>query len=1439
MNKDLQLSFDVGHSSIGWAVLETRIDKSPSIIATGVVNFPSGDCQALSRRTKRRLRRNTRSRKQRIERMEYLLAGLGVLSREKLALQHAQGKGNTKGSGGGFSFPWLHAARILAAHPDDRANHLLTWEQLWDVLRWYAHNRGYDGNLRWSGDYRCDGLIEENTFSANAFDSAIENEAADLGASAGDGESKEDEKDKLAMGKRIMTDYGFATPTFAETVAKFLLGPERVVKPPKQPGMAGQLGEAKEGFTKSEFHRLLFGQGVQMAEQPKLRNYFKGLMAAFPRRHFKEGTRLLSGGTEWEVRMILRAHRNAPPGKARWSEELERALCGGTPEKRNDWEAFKARYPKLYLSDAEIEEVRKLMATKTDSKAEKQRKMKARKELRVGKLVLPKRYQGGLLFGQLVPRFDNRIISTCPVSYARKYAAFIKLAEGQAPRIDENVWDKDLLAEECRQFRERTGRPVANPHAAAKDYATVLSKVPAKASLEFLDYRWAMILANIKVRDKATGKMRALTASERKQLDDRVRARGVLEYERGSKDGKTKEVNELAQIVDDELKFKIAETNLDGFFIAPDMREGLKLVPLADGAKAKKAFQLVWKHLPENLRRRFTIQLLRGTSDKPRPLSIFEIRKQLEQLGDYGEQLKAIECDLEKQPALLHEKFTVKRPKGRARYHSSVLRQACIEVMRGEDPRKLARQRAMEPEKFESAEDKGADGCLVVTSAMLGALDTLPLAEKTNNHLVRHRITVLTGDPNAQPHPMRGLLDDIAREFVEPCGAKIGRITIEVTRDIQEMSGKGNEEKKEIEDAKHEEHDKLVEKLSKMFEERAEPVDLTAGIIKKARIAEDLLGDRRTLNWRCPYTGEDLNPSGLFDSEQDPRRLEKDHIIPDSKRHSNAIEAQVLTFRKVNQMKGNMTALAFIKKYGGQLVPGMESINKEGVRILKENEYRRLVEELPTKGATKSDRQRRIKRKEFLLTEHWSGEDFTPGDLTKTAHIIKLAAEQIRAKYRPLPEEERPEVIYIPGGVTHAFRDREWKLFGILSSVNEDVKAEMDKGNARFCLRFSGDSPAARASVKKQFKEAGKDVVTFLNKYEGAFLSPHERTTREQELKELLYDSDYPELAEAFYWARTSLNPKKAIRSLTHLHHAVDAIALGLISDLCVPKGHPGIHDTIARGVVFSSHNTAERNAFEAVRNQLGIRKFYRWGLERCDRPENALPGKGGTLCLNPLETEVQNQIRAALKEARFRRVIQYQRKSITGALLEQNIWGIDPVQDDPEVIKLHQHSPRQKDGTRKIKVAEESPTKLAGLKPPNENGKLKAVKGALVISENYGMALYPKRKKEDGGVFDIIPYFRVREQIGKLARDHRGRRPEILRRGQLVTFAEGKYAGRIWKIIGIEATGRIKFFEPDRAKKIDSPENFKKPMITTMLKDGLQILSCSLCGVAAQQAKI
>lgn len=157
---DLELAFDVGHSSLGWAVLQTNnpggtnsmsptpFAKKPAtppaprvnILGCGVVTFGADDCLASKRRDYRRQRRHARSTRHRIAQMEKLLAHLKVLSDEQLKQKHQQA--------GGSAVSWFLAARVLASNGDEK--NLLDWTELWDVLRWYAHNRGYDGNRRWS-----------------------------------------------------------------------------------------------------------------------------------------------------------------------------------------------------------------------------------------------------------------------------------------------------------------------------------------------------------------------------------------------------------------------------------------------------------------------------------------------------------------------------------------------------------------------------------------------------------------------------------------------------------------------------------------------------------------------------------------------------------------------------------------------------------------------------------------------------------------------------------------------------------------------------------------------------------------------------------------------------------------------------------------------------------------------------------------------------------------------------------------------------------------------------------------------------------------------------------------------------------------------------------------------------------------------------------------
>jgi len=148
--KALTLSFDIGYASIGWCVLDTTkpAPADPEILGTGAVTFPTDDCLASKRRGLRRTRRHIRSTRQRIERMKLWLVHRGVLSRDDLDKP-------------GHPAPFLLAAAALRGHKT-----LSAWE-LWTVLRWYAHNRGYDGNSVWSREDSDDDDTEKETNAKN------------------------------------------------------------------------------------------------------------------------------------------------------------------------------------------------------------------------------------------------------------------------------------------------------------------------------------------------------------------------------------------------------------------------------------------------------------------------------------------------------------------------------------------------------------------------------------------------------------------------------------------------------------------------------------------------------------------------------------------------------------------------------------------------------------------------------------------------------------------------------------------------------------------------------------------------------------------------------------------------------------------------------------------------------------------------------------------------------------------------------------------------------------------------------------------------------------------------------------------------------------------------------------------------------------------------
>ena len=131
----VSVALDIGHSSIGWAVIDSS-SQTPTVHGCGTVVFPAEDCQNQQRAGFRRQRRNIAATRNRISRLEGYLQHIGALG--SADIERARERPHP--------WPWLLSARCL------RTGESLSWPELWQVMRWYAHNRGYDGNALWARD---------------------------------------------------------------------------------------------------------------------------------------------------------------------------------------------------------------------------------------------------------------------------------------------------------------------------------------------------------------------------------------------------------------------------------------------------------------------------------------------------------------------------------------------------------------------------------------------------------------------------------------------------------------------------------------------------------------------------------------------------------------------------------------------------------------------------------------------------------------------------------------------------------------------------------------------------------------------------------------------------------------------------------------------------------------------------------------------------------------------------------------------------------------------------------------------------------------------------------------------------------------------------------------------------------------------------------------
>lgn len=806
---DLTLSFDIGYASIGWCVLASEKNSAadPEFLGTGVVTFPTDDCLASTRRDLRRTRRHIRSTRQRIERMKKWLLHCKVLTRAELDLP-------------GHPAPFLLASAALQGH------RTLTALELWTVLRWYAHNRGYDGNSRWARN-----------------------------------EQDDEDTEKESNARSLMTEHG--TETMAETVCACL-----------------KLDPAEHD------------QRISSALP------YKTLNAAYPREI-----------VEAEVSRLLNLHLGKLTGLA-------------------------ATSIRLILTNSKLKPAdRDLIVT--------------------AGIRIPRRYHGGLLFGQLVPRFDNRIISRCPITWAKTY--------------------DDAIAE-------------GKPDTEARKLADKFAKVPTSKSQDFLNFRFAMLMANLKVDDGVP-----LPPGLRQRLWDLAHENGRLMHK-----DLAREIKEAGHV----------PYNLEATFkIHPDSEDALVLNPAIAFKSQNQIIKAVWPSLPEK-----TQSLAISRWEKGQTVSLAELHEHSEMSASVMTAIESAFTTTKKRSRSKSAETTIdsfllqtrgpKRITGRAPYARPVLQQVVTEVLSGHHPSKASR--STDPE---NGEDKTTNGVLydlgIPTSRVRQLQAERPMDQLTNNHLVRHRMLILGR-----------LVDDILKEF-QTDGKQFTQIVVEVARELKEFSGMTAKQIASELNSRLKDFKAAVAYLQK----HAPNLEANGGIIRKCRVAMDL-------NWRCPFTGEKYDAYDLT-------KLEREHIIPYSTRNTNALHALVLTWPEVNRMKGKRTARQFIAEFGGKPVAG-----KSNLSLLTLRNYDSLIDKLDTKGHD-DDRRRKKARKALLLTTDFEDKElgFTDGALTQSSQLMKLAMGKLKEQ---LPAAN---VDPIPGPVTAEIR-KSWKLAGTLSLACPEVLDE-------------------------------------------------------------------------------------------------------------------------------------------------------------------------------------------------------------------------------------------------------------------------------------------------------------------------------------------------------------------------------------------------------------
>lgn len=835
-------------------------------------------------------------------------------------------------------------------------------------------------------------------------------------------------------------------------------------------------------------------------------------------------------------------------------------------------------------------------------------------------LELPARFKGGLLFGQYVPRFDNRIIPACRI----------------------------------------TGK-----------------NTPLKKCPEYLLYRWGRLMNNLTVFG-ADGQVRTLLPAERKALHARMEAEGFF----------TKRTLNAA------LKDATGCTpaNTESYFLTEEMEEALTLDPVKKYLATNKVLREVWPHLTAESRSEAQADLSSGKGIR---LSV--ILAAIDAAGYNTAPARAALAELQKKAKdadLANHRFSVAYPSGRAAYCREILAKTFTESMAGKDSTKEG-------------------GCLYETVEIRDRLAKEPLVKQTNNHLVRHRLLVF-----------ERLLEHIVAEFAGGDRKRITTAVVEVVRDLQEFSGLNAKEIAQKLNEKLGNFRSVVKSLEDAISGCEENVPITGSLIRKARILEDQ-------GFICPYTGAPLGyPDLLAD------RLEIEHIIPRSLRPSDALSSCVMTFRSVNDMKGQRTAMQFICEEQGRAVPGHGNI-----QVTTKKAYETYVAKHKKQYRYGTDDRRRCERRaELMLMERYDqrNADFTERDLTQTSHLNKMAIRLVKQRVGI-------DARHLPGSVTAFIRQKLHIDECLFNAVPRLQKAANGEGKRPQRRKNAATAPPA----------------------------PIQSDTLPRKLT------------------------KADIRELTHLHHAMDAVTQGLALLLFAPADWPLL---------------VKRNLPDGEKRMLQARYPFLHFAEK------------NNIGIQDLPDATLKEISDRLAECR---VVRHIPAKMHGIVVDQTTWGI--VAADA-ITKLRQKTTEKnarydENGQRFVKTTEEKRSLLLG-GPNAPDGKLAKIKGAILITENWGCALDPTPF--------VIPYFKVFPQLQALREKNGGRPVRILRKGSLIQIQKGNYQG-IWSVASIKdnADGICLDINSTDKVKIENGSTDSKinVRLDTLLKSGMKILKPKLTG--------